>query len=91
MGADDVLNRNLKSELQYDCTSQQLQYETHSALFNDAQRNLFQTIIRSFEQYQLNIGPANTVSPIFLLTLQGVPGKSFFKIQLLHIYVLKEK
>ena len=78
MGADGVVNQNLQSELQYYCTSQQLQYKTHSALFNDAQRNVFQTIIRSFEQYQLNIGPANTVSPIFSLTLQGVLGKHLF-------------
>ena len=44
MGADGVLNQNLQYELQYDCTAQQLQYETHSALFNDEQRNVFQTI-----------------------------------------------
>ena len=37
MRADGVLNKHLQSELQYDCTAQQLQYETHSALFNDEQ------------------------------------------------------
>ena len=78
MGADGVLKQNLQSELQYDCTAQLLQYETHSKLFNDEQRNLFQTIIRYFEQYQLNIGPANTVSPISFIDAPGGTGKFFF-------------
>ena len=77
MGADGVLNQDLQSELQYDCTAQKLQHETHTALFNDEQQNIFQTIIRDFEQYQLNIGPANTVSPIFFIDAPGGTGKTF--------------
>ena len=77
MGADGVLNRNLQYELQYDCTAQQLQYETHSELFNDEQKNVFQTIIRDFERYQLNIGPAKTISPIFFIDAPGGYWKTF--------------
>ena len=63
--------------MKYDCTAQKLKYESHSTLFNDEQRNLFQTTIRDFEQNQLNIGPANTVSPIFFIEAPGGTGKTF--------------